>query len=244
MTTFFREKMFKPNTTSRHDLCLWPHPYNIQILKHCSLFSMTSSYPDLDMHERAWVAGKYVRTTGDNNWFLWARLCMHTYAHTPTHTHTHATTRTHTHTHTHHTHTHPCHHTHTHPHTHTHARTHIHGRVKNWPGICHEGYVLYLSLNSTPTHSQSSIRRTWLQTYQRSWAPLSEIQDRDGGTEEREVVRAEPGGYCGGDCHCIMNWNCGMDYWILLYSELHQCCSSCFVPFTPLCETSEESPLC
>jgi len=31
---------------------------------------MTSSYPDLDMHERAWVAGMYVHTTGDKSWFL------------------------------------------------------------------------------------------------------------------------------------------------------------------------------
>jgi len=70
---------------------------------------MTSSYPDLDMHERAWVAGKYVHTTGDKNWFhvskavharLHTQTHTHTYTHSHTHTHTHIHTNTQTHTHT------------------------------------------------------------------------------------------------------------------------------------------------
>ena len=121
--------------------------------------------------------------------------CACTHAHTQLHTPTPMPPHAHTHTphmHTAHKHIPTLVYTWTHPlptHTHTHARTHmvVLKLTRNQPQR-----ILYLSLNKTPTWSQSSIRRTWLQTYQRSWAPLSETQDRDGDTEEREAVCAEP----------------------------------------------------
>jgi len=61
---------------------------------------MTSTYPDLDMHERAWVAGSMyiprVMKTGSCE-----QGCAFTLTHTSTHTHTLSHTHTHTHTHIH-----------------------------------------------------------------------------------------------------------------------------------------------
>ena len=43
---------------------------------------------------------------------------------------------------------------------------------------------------------------------------------------------------------CIMNWNCGMTIEFLCTVNDTSVVVAAVVPSTPLCETSEESPLC
>ena len=90
----------------------------------------------------------------------------------------------------------------THTNTHTHTHTHTHTNKHT----------------DTHTYTQTHTR---LQTYQGGWDPLK-WEPRSIGNLENIVEMNR---------HCIMNWNCGMDYWILVYCEWHQRFSSCFSSF-------------